>query len=55
MPSGWLRAMVHHHTLFLGGDPGISFIPDLTHGIVVQRLLQDIAGHLLVDGLPSQL
>jgi hypothetical protein len=47
MPSGWLRAMVHNHYLFLGGNPGISVIPDLHHGIVVQRLLQDIAEHLL--------
>lgn len=47
LPSGWLRALVHNHYLFLGGDPGISMIPDLAHGIVVQRLLQDIADHLL--------
>lgn len=46
-PSGWLRALVHNHYLFLGADPGISFIPDLHHGIVVQRLLQDIAEHIL--------
>jgi predicted dehydrogenase len=43
LPSGWLRAMVHNHYLFLGGDRGISFIPNLTHGIQVQRLLQQIA------------
>lgn len=46
-PSGWLRALVHNHYLFLGGDPGISFIPDLHHGIVVQRLLQDIAEKII--------
>lgn len=46
-PSGWLRALVHNHYLFLGGDPGISFIPDLTHGIRVQYLLQEIADHIL--------
>jgi predicted dehydrogenase len=43
LPSGWLRAMVHNHYLFLGGERGISFLPDLTHGIQVQRLLQQIA------------
>ncbi len=43
LPSGWLRAMVHNHYLFLGRDRGISFIPDLAHGIQVQRLLQQIA------------
>jgi len=46
-PSGWLRAMVHNHYLFLGGDSGISFMPDLTHGIQVQRLLQQIAENIL--------
>ncbi len=43
LPSGWLRAMVHNHYLFLGSNRGISFIPDLAHGIQVQRLLQQIA------------
>lgn len=42
-PSGWLRALVHNHYLFFGDEPGLSFIPDLVHGIQVQRLLQDIA------------
>lgn len=49
VPSGWLRALVHNHYLFLGGEPGISEIPDLAHGIQVQRLLQQIAEHLLID------
>ena len=46
MPSGWLRALVHNHYLFLGGDPGISLIPGLNHSIRVQQLIQDIADHL---------
>ena len=46
-PSGWLRALVHNHYLFLGGEPGISFIPTLQHGIQVQRLINAIADHLL--------
>lgn len=46
VPAGWLRALVHNHYLFLGGEPGISFVPDLAHGIQVQRLLLEIAGHL---------
>ncbi len=45
-PSGWLRALIHNHYLFLGADQGISFIPDLHHGIVVQKLLQGIADHM---------
>lgn len=42
-PSGWLRALIHNHYLFFGGEPAVSFIPDLSHGIQVQRLLQAIA------------
>ena len=49
VPSGWLRALVHNHYLFLGGEPGISMIPDLAHGIAVQRLLQQIAEFILTD------
>jgi predicted dehydrogenase len=48
-PSGWLRALVHNHYLFLGGESGISFIPDLHHGIIVQKLLQKISEHIIVD------
>ena len=43
LPSGWLRAMVHNHYLFLTGNKKLGFIPDLAHGIQVQRLLQQIA------------
>lgn len=46
-PSGWLRALVHNHYLFFGGDPVISFLPNLAHGIQVQRLLQDLAEFVL--------
>ena len=45
-PSGWLRAMIHNHYLFLGGEPDISFVPGLEHGIQVQRLVQQIADSL---------
>jgi predicted dehydrogenase len=45
-PSGWLRALIHNHYLFLGGEPDISFIPGLGHGIQVQRLVQQIADSL---------
>jgi predicted dehydrogenase len=47
LPSGWLRAMVHAHYLFLGGKDEIAMIPDLAHGIAVQRLLQAIADKVL--------
>jgi predicted dehydrogenase len=48
-PSGWLRALVHNHYLFLSGKPDISYIPDLQHGIQVQRLIHSIADHLLLE------
>ena len=48
-PSGWLRPLVHNHYLFFGGYPVISFIPNLSHGIQVQRLLQDIAEFLMTE------
>lgn len=47
VPSGWLRALVHNHYLFLGGDQGISMIPDLEHGIAVQKLIQQVADIVL--------
>lgn len=46
-PSGWLRALVHNHYLFLDGDAGPSFVPDLKHGIQVQRLIQAIADQII--------
>ncbi len=45
-PAGWLRALIHNHYLFMGGEPGISFLPGLEHGIQVQRLVQQIADSL---------
>jgi predicted dehydrogenase len=47
VPSGWLRALIHTHYLFLGGEPGHSIVPDLKHGILVQRLIQQIADFIL--------
>jgi predicted dehydrogenase len=49
VPSGWLRALMHNHYLFLGGDPEGSFIPDLAHGVQVQRLIQQIAEKVNAD------
>jgi predicted dehydrogenase len=46
VPAGWLRSLVHAHYLFFDGyDPG-AFIPDLTHGLEVQRLVRETASHL---------
>ena len=46
VPPGWLRAMVHAHYLFLGGKDEKAFIPDLRHGLAVQRVVRETASHL---------
>lgn len=46
VPAGWLRSMVHAHYLFLGGTDSNAFIPDLSHGLEVQRLVRQTAFHL---------
>jgi predicted dehydrogenase len=46
VPPGWLRSMIHAHYVFLtGNDPG-SFVPDIEHGLAVQRLVSQTAEHL---------
>ncbi|MGQ7869196.1 Gfo/Idh/MocA family protein [Sunxiuqinia sp. sy24] len=46
VPPGWLRSMVHAHYLFLGGADERAFVPDLQHGLAVQRLVRETATHL---------
>ena len=46
VPAGWLRSMVHAHYLFLGGKDSQAFIPDLAHGLEVQRLVRETARYL---------
>jgi predicted dehydrogenase len=41
VPAGWLRSMVHAHYNFLGGTDQMAFIPDLDHGLEVQRLVRE--------------
>ena len=43
---GWLRSMMHAHYLFLGGIDDSSFVPDLNHGLAVQRIVRETATHL---------
>lgn len=44
--GGWLRSLVHAHYLFFGGADADAFIPDLRHGLAVQRLLRATAVRL---------
>jgi predicted dehydrogenase len=46
VPAGWLRAMVHAHYIFLTGRKEGSFVPDLKHGLAVQRVVRETAEHL---------
>ncbi len=40
---GWLRSMIHAHYVFLTGNDQKAFIPDIEHGLSVQRLLTETA------------
>jgi predicted dehydrogenase len=46
VPAGWLRSMIHAHYLFLGGNDPKAFIPDLKHGLAVQRIIRETAAYL---------
>ena len=46
LPSGWLRSLIHAHYLFLGGHDEFAFIPDLNHGLAVQRLVCSAAAQM---------
>ncbi len=48
VPPGWLRSMVHAHYVFLTGNDPQAYIPDLRHGLAVQRLVRETAAHLAV-------
>jgi predicted dehydrogenase len=46
VPPGWLRSMIHAHYVFLTGNDPYAFIPDIRHGLAVQRLVTQTAEHL---------
>lgn len=48
VPPGWLRSMIHAHYVFLTGNNAGHFIPDIEHGLAVQRLVTDTAEHLKI-------
>ncbi|KAF0238075.1 MAG: hypothetical protein FD181_1283 [Prolixibacteraceae bacterium] len=48
VPPGWLRSMVHAHYRFFTGDDATSFNTDLNHGLAVQRIVRETAGHLTI-------
>ena len=46
VPPGWLRAMVHAHYVFLTGTDTELMIPDIEHGLEVQRIVRQTADFL---------
>jgi len=48
VPAGWLRALVHAHYIFLTGNDNKAFVPDLAHGLAVQRVVRETANHIKV-------
>lgn len=46
VPPGWLRSMIHAHYVFITGNDSKAFIPDIKHGLSVQRLVTETADHL---------
>ncbi|NJK97088.1 MAG: Gfo/Idh/MocA family oxidoreductase [Bacteroidales bacterium] len=43
VPGGWLRSLIHAHYVFLTGYPQSAFVPDLKHGLAVQRIVRETA------------
>lgn len=43
VPPGWLRPMIHAHYVFLGGNDPDACIPDIEHGLQVQRIVRETA------------
>jgi predicted dehydrogenase len=48
VPPGWLRSMIHAHYVFLTGNDKNEFIPDIKHGLAVQRLVAQTAEKLRI-------
>jgi len=43
VPGGWLRSLIHAHYVFLTGHDQKEFVPDLAHGLEVQRMVRETA------------
>jgi len=46
VPAGWHRPMIHAHYVFLKDIKDEAAIPDIEHGLQVQRLVRETAEHL---------
>jgi hypothetical protein len=43
VPPGWLRSMIHAHYVFLTDNKQEPFVPDIRHGLEVQRIVRETA------------
>jgi predicted dehydrogenase len=48
VPPGWLRSMIHAHYVFLTGNDNNEYVPDIEHGLAVQRLVSQTAEKLRI-------
>jgi predicted dehydrogenase len=46
VPAGWLRSMIHAHYVFLMDAGTEIFVPDIAHGLAVQRFVARTAEYL---------
>ena len=46
VPPGWLRSMIHAHYIFTTGNDQKAFVPNLKHGLAVQRIVRETADFL---------
>ena len=46
VPPGWLRSMIHAHFIFTTNNDHRAFVPDLQHGLAVQKIVRETAGFL---------
>ena len=48
VPAGWHRAMIHAHYVFLKGISNDPVLPDIAHGLQVQRMVRETAYQLSI-------
>lgn len=46
VPPGWLRSMIHAHYIFTTGNDQKAFVPNLKHGLAVQKIVRETADFL---------
>lgn len=47
VPPGWTRSMIHAHYVFLTGNEINESVPDIAHGLGVQRIVREASEHMM--------